>query len=400
MTSTSPSKVPLAPEREVPTWRAIAKRALPVFVSGVVIYVLAPVLARVFAAWPRLSSLLPLWAALGLLAEVGSFTCTFMLKRIALHTKATFAVVTSGLVGNSVTNVLPGSDATGAAVEFRMLSLAGVGAGATIGGLTATALLQTGSLFALPILALPAILAGVPISRGLVHLAFLGLGMFAFLVVAAVLIFTTNWPLQLVGRFVEQVHNRLLRHRESIFGLADRLVAQRNSTRAALGAKWWQALLFTIGKVGLDFGCLLAMLAATRANPEPWLILIAYAATSVLALLPLTPGGIGIVEGSLTGLLVLAGVPASSAALSTLAYRLVSYWLPTLLGPFAYIAYRSRYHISHTTEGSPSGDESEKGEICGPSALPKRAPVTPNKVAGSSSDRAPRGGFQWQKKGI
>ena len=337
MTCPEPPKIPTSrddgADNDVPMWRVVLRKAIPVVLSGVVIYVLAPILIKVFAAWPRLSSLLPIWAVLGLVAEAASFTCTFMLKRIALRTKTIFAVVTSGLVGNAVTNVFPGADATGATVELRMLSSAGVETGDAISGLTATALLQTGTLLALPILALPAILVGLPVSRGLLHLAFLALGMFALYVAAAFVIFTADWPLRLGGRLAEGIRNRLLRHRRPVTDLPDRLVAQRNSTRAALGAKWWEALLYALGKVVLDFLCLLAMLAATRTKPEPWLILIAYTATTVLALLPLTPGGLGLVEGSLTGLLVLAGVPAPKAVLSTLAYRLVSYWLPTLAGP-------------------------------------------------------------------
>jgi uncharacterized membrane protein YbhN (UPF0104 family) len=49
------------------------------------------------------------------------------------------------------------------------------------------------------------------------------------------------------------------------------------------------------------------------------------------------------VEASLTGLLVLADVDSSHAALATLAYRIASYWLPLLAGPVAYGLFRIRY---------------------------------------------------------
>ena len=99
--------------------------------------------------------------------------------------------------------------------------------------------------------------------------------------------------------------------------------------------------MLTTGRLGCDFGCLLGALRATGAHPQPSLVLLAYAAANVIALIPLTPGGIGIVEAS--GLLVLAGVPGSSAFLATLAYRLVSYWLPVSVGGPAYLLYRRRY---------------------------------------------------------
>jgi uncharacterized protein (TIRG00374 family) len=68
-----------------------------------------------------------------------------------------------------------------------------------------------------------------------------------------------------------------------------------------------------------------------------------YAAAGILALVPITPGGLGIVEASLSGLLILAGVPRGEACVATLAYRLASYWLPLLAGLLAYVLFRRRY---------------------------------------------------------
>ena len=72
-------------------------------------------------------------------------------------------------------------------------------------------------------------------------------------------------------------------------------------------------------------------------------MLLAYAAAGIVALFPLTPGGLGIVEASLSGLLILAGVRAGYAVLAILAYRIASYWLPLLAGPPAYLLFRHRY---------------------------------------------------------
>ncbi len=328
------------------------KRAVPLFACGATLYLLFPVLLRVLSAWPRLSGLQPWWMAAAVVAEVGSFTCTFGLKRLALRTSAWFPVVTAGLVGNAVTNVFPGADATGAAMEYKLLAGAGIDSGDAVGGLTASSVLQTGSLLALPILELPAVLLGTQVRPSLVHLVYLGLVVLVLFVAGSLLIFLTDGPLSLAGRFVQAVHNRVLPKRAPITGLDHKLLAQRDTTRAALGQHWRAALLLSSGRVMLDFGCLLASLAATGSTPEPSITLIAYSSTTILALLPLTPGGLGIVEGSLTGLLVLAGVPAATAALTVLAYRLVSYWLPTLAGAPAYLAYRHRYAGRHARAAS------------------------------------------------
>ena len=124
----------------------------------------------------------------------------------------------------------------------------------------------------------------------------------------------------------------------------------------ALGREWWQAVLLTAGRLGFDFGCLLAALRATGADPDPSLVLLAYSAAGIVALLPLTPGGLGIVEASLAGLLALAGVGAGYALLATLAYRIASYWLPLLAGPPAYLLFRHRYGRPVSRRAAPGED--------------------------------------------
>src|SRR5271166_3559162 len=103
------------------TWKAVAKHLVPVVVAGVAIYLVLPSIIAVLSSWPRLIKLNPIWFVVALASEAAHFMCTFMLQRLALRTKAWFAVVTSDLAGNAITNVMPGGDAAGAAVQFRML---------------------------------------------------------------------------------------------------------------------------------------------------------------------------------------------------------------------------------------------------------------------------------------
>ena len=93
-----------------------------------------------------------------------------------------------------------------------------------------------------------------------------------------------------------------------------------------------------------DFLCLLCSFAAVRAA-VPWDgVLLAYGAAQIVSSLPVVPGGLGIVEGSLTVLLVAYGVARGPAITAALAYRLVSYWLVIAVGSasVALIAYRTR----------------------------------------------------------
>jgi hypothetical protein len=147
---------------------------------------------------------------------------------------------------------------------------------------------------------------------------------------------------------VQSARNRWKRKSEPLTGLPDRLVFERNRIRDVLGRKWKAALLLSSGRIAFDYFTLLAAIRATGARPQPALVLLAYSVAGLLALIPLTPGGLGIVEAGLSGLLILAGVDAGNAVVATLGYRVISYWLPIVVGPFAYLAFRLRY-------GSPAG---------------------------------------------
>ena len=328
-------------------WKSLVKRLIVVLIAGVALYLVLPDLLNVFHSWPRLAKLDLLWFIPALLAEVAHFACTFSLQRIALRTKAWFSVVTAQLAGNSISLIVPGGAAAGAAVQFRMLATSGMDATDAVGGLTAFSFLGIAGLLALPVFVLPVVLFGSPVSRGLVDAAIIGaIGFFLFCGLGA-LFMTMEAPLRWVGRVFQSARNRLLRKRPPLSGLPDRLMEQRDLIRGVLGEQWWQATLLSAGRLAFDYLCLLFSVRAVGAHPRPSLILLAYAVAGIIGLVPITPGGLGIVEASLSGLLVLAGMDGAQAVLATLAYRLASYWLPLMSGPFAYAAFKRRYRDPH-----------------------------------------------------
>ena len=182
------------------TWRTIVKRAAPVFLAVVAFYLVLPRVTAVLGAWPRLSALNPVWFGAAVAAEGVSLSCALSLQRLALGTSKWYAVITSGLTGNAITNALPGGDAVGAAVQFRMLGQAGIDADAAVSGLGTFSFLQVGGLLALPIISVPAILLGTPVPRGLLYTALLGIVGFALFAGCSALLLRTRRPLEQFGR--------------------------------------------------------------------------------------------------------------------------------------------------------------------------------------------------------
>jgi hypothetical protein len=225
-----------AVQEHPPTWKIVVKRALPVAVAGAAIYLVLPALIKVLGEWPRLSALNPIWFTVALAAEIIAFTCNFALQRLALRTRAWFAVVTAGLTGNAVTNSLPGGDAAGAAVQFSMLTTAGFDTDTAVGGLTTFSLLGIGGLLVLPLFVLPTILGGAAVSPGLVHTALLGLAGFVLFAVFGVILLRTERPLAALGRGAQNVYNWFTRgRRPPMTGLDTRLLAERDTIRTVFG---------------------------------------------------------------------------------------------------------------------------------------------------------------------
>ena len=313
-------------------------------VAAISFHIVAPSIVEVFGSWPRVSSVAPAWLVVIVACEVTSFASAIALQRIALRTDAWFAVATSQLAGNAMSQVVPGGAAAGATLQLRLLNQSGSDTATAISGFTAFSLLQTASILFLPVLTLPTILLGAGVDRGLAQTAFLGIAGFVVVAGFGAVLLTTDPLLTGIGRAVQVVRNRVLRKRPKLTELPARLIRERNGIREVLGERWREALFATACRLGFDFLALFAALAAVGGLPKPSLALLAYTASSLLAMVPITPGGLGLVEAGLTGTLALAGVRPAQAVLATLLYRLASYWLPILAGPVAYTLFRRRYH--------------------------------------------------------
>jgi uncharacterized protein (TIRG00374 family) len=76
----------------------------------------------------------------------------------------------------------------------------------------------------------------------------------------------------------------------------------------------------------VDCACLVTCVWAISGT-VPWRgVLVAYGLAQVAAAIPVVPGGLGVVEGSLAFLLIAYGMPADSALAGVFLYRIVSFW--------------------------------------------------------------------------
>jgi uncharacterized protein (TIRG00374 family) len=317
-------------------------------ITGVALYIVAPSLIATFGSLPQLEGVFPAWFVPIFVLEALAFGCIWLLIRVALDTDGWFDVSTSQLAGNALSHALPGGAATGGALQIRMLIRAGFPAATTTTALTAVGLLSTATLFTLPLLALPAILFGLAVSSELLRGAMLAAVLAVFLLGGGSVLLTSDRAIRGIGHAIDWVVHRVRPSRPSSGSMADRLLESRNVVRSSLSASWKIALPASFGNQLFDFLALETSLLAVGAHVNLILVLLAFVAASALAMIPITPGGLGFVEAGLTGVLALAGVSAEHAVLATLLYRLFSYWLPMPAGLVASILFSRRHPGTET----------------------------------------------------
>jgi uncharacterized membrane protein YbhN (UPF0104 family) len=104
-------------------------------------------------------------------------------------------------------------------------------------------------------------------------------------------------------------------------------------------ARDWQVLAGALGYWAFDNAVLWATFKAFGSSPAVTIILMGYLIGQLGGLLPI-PGGIGGIDGGLFGTLVAYGTPVATTAAAVLAYRVVLFWLPLLIGAIAFTSLR------------------------------------------------------------
>jgi len=113
---------------------------------------------------------------------------------------------------------------------------------------------------------------------------------------------------------------------------------ERMRAVAPTKAEWLRALGWGCLTWLADCGCWMFAFLAVGAS-VPWQgLLLAYCAGQLAATLPITPGGLGVVEGTLTIALVyfVPGANGPGTVAAVLLYRVISFWVPLPVGAGCY----------------------------------------------------------------
>ena len=116
--------------------------------------------------------------------------------------------------------------------------------------------------------------------------------------------------------------------------LTETAASVRDTERLVFHPDW--RIVGAIGYLWFDIAVLFACFAAAGHVPPLAPVVLAYQIGYLSNFIPV-PGGIGVLDGSMIGMLVLYGVGGTVATAATLVYHAISLWVPAVWGTIAFV---------------------------------------------------------------
>jgi hypothetical protein len=307
-------------------------------VALVVEYLVVPELVGARKDLYLLNQLNAGWAVAGVVVEVVSLFCYAVLTKVLLPPgpkPSLSRLFRIDLSAAAVAHVIPAGTLGTAALGFRLFTNEGISANDAGVMMAAKGL---GSTIVLNVLLWLSLVISIPLAGfrpiyGTVAI----IGTVLLAAVALVIIGVTRGTerasriLHMVGDKIPGVSGDRL---EAAVRQASKTAQEMARDKRVLAwALVWASLNWL-----LDAASLWCFIAAFGSTVNPIELFAAYGIANVAGALPLTPGGLGVVDSAAPLLLVGFGVTRSVATLGVLAWRLVNFWLPIPVGALSYVS--------------------------------------------------------------
>lgn len=282
----------------------------------------------------------PVLLMCGIGLQVGAWTSYSFLTRAALGGAATgispMRIFRINMSSKALTNIVPAGNAAGSALGYRLLTLSGV-RGADAGFAMATA--GIGSAVVLNLLLWCALLISIPIrgANGLYAIAALAGVVVMILAVGIVLglIHGQARAEKIVRWVAKKVHfdgDKATAAVRQVGGRVEDLIDDKQLLK--------RVIFFAALAWALDASSLWVFLRAFGGTLDPDALFVAFGLANVMAVIPITPGGLGIVDAAYIPTLVGFKLTRAVATLGVSVYRLSQFFLPILVGGFFYATLR------------------------------------------------------------
>ena len=245
----------------------------------------------------------------------------------------------------ALSSAVPGGDAVGIGVSYGMLRGWRFDTQAVTAAVVVTGLWNQLINVAITITAVALLALEGGDDRRLRVLSLIGAGILTAVIIGLVLVLRSEEQAQRVGRRTGRLLTTVARPlRRGPYTTLDASFARfRNETVALLARRWWVITLAQLAGHLTVFLVLLVSLRAVGVESSQVTVVEALAAWSLIRLLtaiPITPGGLGIVEVGLSAALVGFGGPNDACVAAVLLYRALTFVPPVLLGMLLGLTWR------------------------------------------------------------
>ena len=137
----------------------------------------------------------------------------------------------------------------------------------------------------------------------------------------------------LLPRYLDRIIERVRPGRMQVF-LVETAASVRDTEQLIFHPDW--RILGAVGYLWFDIAVLFACFAAAGQTVPLAPVVLAYQIGYLSNFIPV-PGGIGVLDGSLIGMLVIYGLGGTVATAATLVYHAISLWVPAVMGTITFI---------------------------------------------------------------
>lgn len=306
---------------------------------------------------PRIADFSQVWATLVdmtwlegftlILAAVWNLVTYGILVMATLPGLSLSQAVVVTQASTAVANTLPGGQAFGLGVAYSMYTSWGFRRTTIASSLVVSGVADLFAKLSMPVIALVVLAVGGHTNAALVTAAVVGAAILGAGVSLFALALKSERSAQLVGEGLGAMASFFLRliGRRPVMAWADRTARWRAETVNLLHGHWWKVIGAAFLSHASLFLVLLISLRHVGVSTEEvsWAeALGAFAIARLLTALPITPGGLGVIELGLTGALVVAGGPEVPVVAAVLIFRALTYLVQIPVGAFTYLLWQHK----------------------------------------------------------
>ena len=279
----------------------------------------------------------------------------------------------------AISNSLPGGGALGVGVTYAMYSSWGFTGADTTRSIVVSGIWNNFIKLGLPILVLPLLAIQEDVDTEWIVGSMVGVIVLAAVIIGFWLMLRSDRLAARVGTLAERAASALRRliRRPPVTGWDERARKFRGETSGLLSQRWFRLTISAIvSHVSLYVVLLVALRHVGVSESEvSWVrVLAAFAFVRLISALPITPGGLGVVELGYTAALSIGvdDITRAQIVAAILVFRFITFFLPIPLGATSYViwrrnkSWRTRAPDAEEPPGSQSPVEPvELGEVSG-----------------------------------